>query len=157
MQPIRTILVPTDFSKHAAAALDVARTLARDHGARLIVLHVEMQYAGTLAMTIDPNAARAALDEIRERVEGPDLKSSVETQLRIGDPVVEILEAIEKEKPDLVVVGSHGRTGLKRLLLGSVAEAVLRRSSCPVLTVRTPAHLEDTPEGSRRDDSVLAR
>jgi nucleotide-binding universal stress UspA family protein len=154
MQPIRTILVPTDFSKHAGTALDVARTLARDHGARLIVLHVDMQYSGTLAMTIDPGTSRKALDAIREQLEGSDLKCSVETQLRIGDPVDEILEAIATENPDLVVVGSHGRTGLRRLIMGSVAEAVLRRSPCPVITVRTPAHLDDATEGGRHGKSV---
>ena len=62
----------------------------------------------------------------------------MEYRVQDGDPVVEILEVTREAPCDLIVMGTHGRTGLGRLLMGSVAEQVLRRASCPVLTVRTP-------------------
>ncbi len=142
MFPIRTILYPTDFSERAEAALPLARCLARDQGARLIVLHVapliEVLHLEAPVTSMEPQVYREALDERRWRLEGPDLKSPVETRLRQGDAVAEILRAAEELGCDLIVMGTHGRTGLHRALMGSVAEAVLRGARCPVLTVKAP-------------------
>lgn len=137
---IRVILHPTDFSDRSADALRVARTLARDQGARLILLHVasnEITAEGMAVMPVDPRVYRELLDEMRGQLEGPDLKYPVETQVREGmATAAEIQRAAEELHSDLIVMGTHGRTGLGRVLMGSVAEGVLRHSSCPVLTVR---------------------
>jgi nucleotide-binding universal stress UspA family protein len=141
MFPIRTILHPTDFSDRSEAALQVAHCLAREHGARLIILHVapeEVVGGGLPIVPMDPRFYRDSLNEVRIQAEGPDLKFPVETLLRHGDTAEEILGAAERLGCDLIVMGSHGRTGFARLLMGSVAEAVLRRAPCPVLTVKAP-------------------
>lgn len=139
--PIRTIVHPTDLSRHAEAALRIARFLARDHGARLVVLHVVPRetIAGAVPeMLMDLEIGHEALERIRKRVDGPDLKYPVETQLWRGQPAVEILDAAAKLGAELIVMGSHGRTGLGRLVVGSVAEGVMRTANCPVLVVKVP-------------------
>lgn len=137
---IRSILCPTDFSDLAADALRVARYLARDQGSRLVLLHVTsngITAEGMAVMPVDPRVYRERLEELRERLEGPELKFPVQTMVREGMSVSsEILHASETLKSDLVVMGTHGHTGLGRLLTGSVAEGVLRHAACPVLTVR---------------------
>jgi nucleotide-binding universal stress UspA family protein len=140
MTPVRTVLHPTDFSDASAAALRVARSLARDHGARLIVLHVAPAGAvyGTIPVPLDLQPHQDSLEVIREVIGGTDLKYPVETRLRLGHAAAEILRAAEEVGADLIVMGTHGRTGLRRLLTGSVAEAVLRRARCPVLIVSSP-------------------
>jgi nucleotide-binding universal stress UspA family protein len=138
-EPIRLILHPTGFSEGSEAPLQVARLLARDQGARLILLHVtpnEVVLEGTIAVGIDPRADRDSLEVIRERLEGPDLKYPVEVRLARGWPATEILRVAEEVECGLIVMGTHGRTGLGRLLMGSEAEAVLRRAGCPVLVVK---------------------
>ena len=136
---LRTILHPTDFSIDAEAALRVASWLAREHGARLVILHVEnldvLSY-GTPADEIDPRVFKKALENVRERIESPDLKYPVETVLRRGFAPEGIIEAAQEMDCDLIVMGTHGRTGLSRLLMGSVAEHVLPKASCPVLMVK---------------------
>jgi nucleotide-binding universal stress UspA family protein len=147
---IRVILHPTDFSENSADALRVARDLAREEGARLVLLNVipsEITAEGMALMPVDPVAFRKQLDELRGRLDGPDLKFPVQTLVREGMSVVtEILHAADTLGGDLIVMGTHGRTGLGRLLMGSVAEGVLRHSSCPVLTVRAalPAGIPST-------------
>jgi nucleotide-binding universal stress UspA family protein len=142
MIPIHAILHPTDFSEHANAALGLARSLAREHGARLFILHVvpEQGFAhGMLAVPTDPRLYGDELEEVRRKVEGPDLKHPVETHLRYGEAAAEIDKAAEEFHCDLIVMGSHGRTGLGRLLMGSVAEAVMRGTSLPVLILKSGA------------------
>jgi universal stress protein A len=141
MFPIRTILHPTDFSDRSEAVLHVARCLAREHGARLVILHVapeEVIGGGLPVVPVDPRLYRDSLKEVQSRAEGPDLKFPVETILRHGDAAEKILYEAERLGCDLIVMGSHGRTGFVRLLMGSVAEAVLRKALCPVLTVKAP-------------------
>jgi hypothetical protein len=84
----------------------------------------------------DPRHFRDALDEVRRRAEGPVPGLDVEACLREGDPAEEVLRAADDVGCDLIVLGSHGRSGLGRLLCGSVAEAVMRRAPCPVLVVK---------------------
>ncbi len=137
---IRTILHATDFSVDSEGALRVARLLARDHGARLIILYVErldVLSDGTPAAEVDPRVFKEALENVRKRVDGPDLKYPVETLLRQGFAPEGIIETAEEMGCDLIVMGTHGRTGLSRLLMGSVAENVLPKASCPVLVVKT--------------------
>jgi universal stress protein A len=141
MFAFQTILVSTDFSERSGAALQIARALAGSHGARLVVLHVapgDVVPDGGMLIPIDLAAYHKELEKIRARLEGPDLKEPVEILLHQGDAAGEILGAAESCGADLIVMASHGRTGLDRLLMGSVAEAVMRRALCPVLTVKAP-------------------
>jgi nucleotide-binding universal stress UspA family protein len=135
MTPIRTILHPTDFSASSEAALGLACSLAHSHAARLIILHV---------VTHDLTNHWDALSQFQDRVVGQSPGFPVETCLREGAPAEEILRAADEVGADLVVMGSHGRTGLSRLLMGSVAETVMRRAGCPVLLSRRPVGAAST-------------
>src|SRR5262249_28368984 len=142
MEPIRCILVPTDFSDRAAAALPTARSLARDHGAGLVLLHVapiEVVPDAAFVVPLDPESSRGPLEDLRRRLEGPGLKGAVEVVLREGSPADQILTVAREKGCDLIVMGSHGRSGLGRLILGSVAEEVMRKATCPVMVVKPRA------------------
>lgn len=136
-----TILVPTDFSNASEEALRWATSLARDTGAKLVIAHVEeapMAYAGELPLTPD----EATRDELRRslaQTAPADSSVSYEHKLLVGEPATAIVDLAEREHADLIVMGSHGRKGITRLLMGSVAEAVVRKAKCPVLTVKQPA------------------
>jgi nucleotide-binding universal stress UspA family protein len=143
MLPLHAILHPTDFSDRSLDAFDLACRLARDSGARLIVLHVvqpppfvthgEMEKALQQA-----KGYRRELDDKLHNLRSPAPDLTMEYRLEDGEPVTEILRAAAECDCDLIVLGTHGRTGFRRLLLGSVAEQVLRRACCPVLTVNAP-------------------
>lgn len=148
MVAFERILVATDFGPSSERAVAVAVALADRLHAGLTLLHVweapSFTYGGMLysaADVLEPvrDKAQAALDEAVAK-----LKPSCPTvtgALRCGDPRVEVLGAIDASRPDLVVMGTHGRKGLARAFLGSVAERVVRDSTVPVLTV----HGADTP------------
>jgi nucleotide-binding universal stress UspA family protein len=139
MLAIRTVLHPTDFSERSDLAFRLACSLARDYGARLIVLHVAEPPVAVAGEGVLLIPTPADLEPLRERLGGlrpRDPKVPVEHRLAEGNAAAEILRVAEEAKCDVIVLGTHGRTGLARLLLGSVAEQVLRRASCPVLTVR---------------------
>jgi nucleotide-binding universal stress UspA family protein len=137
------IIVPTDFSSASEEALRWATSLARDSGATLLIVHVEeppMAYAGELPLVPDEETR----DELRRSLLGtlpPDASVAYEHKLLVGDPATAIVVVAEDEHADLIVMGSHGRKGITRLLMGSVAEAVVRRAKCPVLTVKQPAEV----------------
>jgi nucleotide-binding universal stress UspA family protein len=137
-ETIQSILQPTDFSDRSEAALHVARELARDLGARLILLRVAPfdVYVHDITVPIDLETPRAALEDLCRRVDGPDLKYPVDSRLSQGDPAEEILRRAAELGPGLIVMGTHGRTALGRLLFGSVTEYVLPRARCPVLAVK---------------------
>jgi nucleotide-binding universal stress UspA family protein len=140
MLPIRSILVPTDFSERSGYAFRLACSVARDHGARLTVLHVVpppmAAYVGGV-MTPEPDRHEGEWARLR-LVQPPEPGLPVEHLLAEGDAGEAIVRAAREGKCDLIVLGTHGRTGLGRTLLGSVAEKVLRQALCPVLTVKTP-------------------
>jgi nucleotide-binding universal stress UspA family protein len=141
MLPIHTVLHPTDFSDHSAVAAGLAAALARDYGARLVVLHVAHMappLTGEGMAVVSPAEIRAeAVDRLNALpTPRPDVRS--ERRVELGDPVTEILRVAGELPADLIVLGTHGRTGLGRLLMGSVAEQVVRRATCPVLTVSHP-------------------
>jgi len=145
MLPIRTVLHPTDFSEHSDYAFRLASSLARDYGARVIVLHVlerpVLTYTGVMTAPPPPPPSaeqRQAVQEQLHRIKPPDVAIVLEHLLEEGDPATAILQVAQDRQCELIVMGSHGRTGLGRLLMGSVAEQVLRKASCPVLTVKTP-------------------
>jgi nucleotide-binding universal stress UspA family protein len=148
MLPIRTILHPTDFSARSADAFQLACSLARDYGARLIVLHVKSPvfvYGEAPAMLPEPPDVLQKLREQLAQIQPPDAGVSVQHLLKEGEAATTILHAAQEAQADLVVMGTHGRTGFSRLLMGSVAEEVVRKASCPVLTVKTPLEKISTP------------
>jgi nucleotide-binding universal stress UspA family protein len=144
MWPIKTILHPTDFSECSQDAFRLACSLARDHGARLVVLHVtsmpDLAYKGYGA----PGSSLLAeeyLTRVRqdlEKLHAPDPQLPFERRLEEGEPVSEILQIAAETHAGLIVMGTHGQTGLRHLLMGSVAEQVVRKAPCPVLTLKTP-------------------
>ena len=143
MLPIKTILHPTDFSRPSEYAFQVACSLARDYGAKLFVLHVDMPPVtiGEVVSYMEPEEYKERLWAEFHRLEAsePGIRDlRVETKLVEGSPAKEILRLAREIKPELIVMGTHGRTGLGRLLMGSVAEEVVRKSPFPVLTVKTP-------------------
>jgi nucleotide-binding universal stress UspA family protein len=141
MLSMRTILHPTDFSEASRYALQLACALARDHGARLILLHAaELPTAvyGEIPLAMD---AASYADELCEKLRQLPVSGleRVKHTVALGtDPVTETVRVAAETPCDLIVMGTHGRRGLRRALLGSVAEQVLRRAPCPVLTVRMP-------------------
>lgn len=144
MPGLRRILVPTDFSELAAQALRYAVPLARQLGGKISLLHV-LEWPvvpATLgaAMTDEDRiteAARRKLDELAQATVPPGLLDK--THVRTGRAYQDIAEAARGQRMDLIVMATQGRTGLKRALLGSTAERVVRHAACPVLTVRFPA------------------
>jgi nucleotide-binding universal stress UspA family protein len=140
---IRTILVAADFSGCSEDAFRVARALARDYRARLIVLHVATPppfvTPGELQRVLErPDGYRAELRSRLHQVYAADSPGEVEYRVQDGDAAVEILGVAREASCDLIVMGTYGRTGLGRLLMGSVAEQVVRKAACPVLTVKVP-------------------
>ena len=138
----KTILFPTDFSDASNAAFQYAVEFARGSGGRLLIVHVQEPIyplvGGELAylpsLETDPEQLAALLHKIVP--DDPQLIFS--HQLIQGDPAAEIVNLAKAEHVDLIVLGTHGRTGVARLLLGSTAEQVLRRAPCPVLAVKEP-------------------
>ena len=140
----RTILFPTDFSPSSDAALPHAEALARQSGARLLIVHVEeppLAYGGgELSYGIaEPDTARIAA--VLEKVKPADPLVPFQHRHALGDPAVEICRIAAEEGAELIVLGTHGRTGILRLLMGSVAESILRHAPCPVLVYRQPEKL----------------
>jgi universal stress protein A len=140
---LKKILYPTDFSELSAAALNYASRLAAESGATLYVVHVDEQFHLNAAMG-EPCYLYAsqrdvdiknALEKIVPTVAGV----KCEHHCLDGAPVEELLQFAKREDVDLIVLGSHGRTGLSRLLMGSIAEGITRRAECPVLVVKQPA------------------
>lgn len=139
------ILVPTDFSEPADAALQYAQVLARKFGSRLHLLHVVPEpfaypwgtdvatFPMADLLTQSEAAARQRLEQIASGLE--DLPAGVGVHTAVGSPVDRILDYVRDHRVDLVVVGTHGRGMVGHLLLGSVAERVIRRAGVPVLTV----------------------
>jgi nucleotide-binding universal stress UspA family protein len=141
MLHLKTILHPTDYSPPAENAFHMACSLARDHGGRVIILHVVVPPVvgpGGGLLTPPPGGDWEALERQLRQVQPPDPKVPVEHRLERGDPAAEILRVAEERNCDLIVLGSHGRSGLARLLMGNVADKVVRKAHCPVLVVKTP-------------------
>lgn len=152
MLAVRTVLHPTDFSEHAQVAFEMACALARDYGAQLIILHVgvpptPMVPEAMLAFDLVTFEEKLRADLERVRPAQPGVHP--EHRLVIAaDPVAEIVRVARRDGCDLIVMGTRGRTGLRHLLLGSVAERVMRAAPCPVITVRAPARAVAEPEAA---------
>jgi len=135
MQMIQRILCPVDFSEASDAALAYAARLARSTGAELVLLHAfDIPASMTYADVENP-----ADPTLRQKLEGLPLSFSDVNTVRLlhaGLPGAVICWLAQSRECDLIVMGTHGRTGLTHLLLGSVAEYVIRHARCPVVTVR---------------------
>ena len=137
MLPIRVILHPMDFADESLPAFRMASLLARDYGARLILLHVTPP---TVSSDVAPVAADSLAGWAEEKFRELDVAGlSVQYVLKDGDPIEQILGLARSTLTDMIVMATHGRTGVSRLMLGSVAEEVVRQAPCPVLMVRTIA------------------
>ncbi|MCS6976002.1 MAG: universal stress protein [Gemmatales bacterium] len=147
MLALKTILHATDFSPHSEYAFRLACSLARDHGAKVVVLHVVAPHPAVSygEMIVEPDAAlvQQAWDQIRT-IKSPDPAVPLEHRVEQGFAAAEIVRVAEEIKADMIVLGTHGRSGLGRLLMGSVAEQVVRKAPCPVLTVKSPVRLVET-------------
>lgn len=146
MAAIKRIMTAVDFSETAHVAAQQAEELARSLGAELVVVHVLNEPAFALAegsgyvspAVVEEYAAamKVKLNGIAQALGANGAK--VEAKLLHGVPHDAIVSCAQTEKADLLVLGTHGRTGISHLLLGSVAERVVRLSKVPVMTVRTP-------------------
>jgi nucleotide-binding universal stress UspA family protein/quercetin dioxygenase-like cupin family protein len=151
MAAIQTILHPTDFTPESDYAFRMACTLAKDYHARLVLLHVMLPSVSPLASaTPNPLETAEAQDGLRERFPWPepgDPGIKIEHRVAEGDSADEVVRLARSLGCDLIVMGTHGRSGLDRWLTGSVAETVLRQAPCPVMTIRTgeSAHTPAAP------------
>jgi nucleotide-binding universal stress UspA family protein len=141
---IQTILVPSDFSTYSEKAFAWALEMAEKWSARIQLLHVvstpnyppvvmgasfnPMEFEGSLTAAAEQQAQEFVSSHAKQTV-------SIETKVFVGNPFYDICETAKKNHADLIVMGSHGRTGLSHILLGSVAERVVRHAPCPVLVV----------------------
>jgi nucleotide-binding universal stress UspA family protein len=130
MLHVKTLLHPTDLTEASRHAFDLACQIARDSGARIIALHVVPPPNQHHAEVVVGNP----LTGLREIC--PDV--SIDTRVEKGDPTGVILRVAQEIKCDLIVMGSHGRTGLTHWLTGHVIDDVVQRAACPVLTLRYP-------------------
>jgi len=137
--PKQTVVVPIDFSDQSFAAVDVALDLV-DGPSHLHVIHVlpALQPAepGVIWNTIDDESRRRHAQQALEERLADDRYAGIHMRVEFGNPGREITEFAEKINADVIVLPSHGRTGLKRLLIGSVAERVMRLAHCSVLVLR---------------------
>jgi nucleotide-binding universal stress UspA family protein len=150
MIDLKRILVPTDFSKFSQQALMYAVALAEKFGSELCLLHVVQDLAVfipdmvTTAPPIVPSleqmtaAVQAAFDRL-VRENGLE-RLSFRREVCQGTPFLEIIRFAKENEVDLIVMGTHGRSGLVHVLMGSVTDKVVRKAPCPVLTVRHPEH-----------------
>jgi nucleotide-binding universal stress UspA family protein len=146
---LQTILYPTDFSEPAQRALAFAADLARRYEARLLVLHAveslgpENVTYGEATTQRQPDSYRQRLWNDLHQVRPADPQVPVEYLLSEDDPAAAILRTAHERGCDLIVLGSHGRSGWRRLLGGSVAEKVVRQAPCPVLVVKATAPADE--------------
>lgn len=135
---IKRILCPIDFSEFGKAANEYASVLAKSAGATIHYLHSslpEVSYGSYAYVDVEQEAAQnlKRLKEVVPTVDGVSAEYCVE----FGPPVDQIVKYAKENDVDLIVMGTHGRTGLRRMLMGSVAEGVVRKAECPVLAIKT--------------------
>ena len=149
MAEIKKILFATDFSENSKWALTYALSFAQKFDARLYILHVIQQPSYPLGMYAE--IYFDAMDKFKRNISevtAKEMKNLCEVELKgltnyesliiNGIPFIEIIRTAKEKEADLIVVGTHGRTGLDHVLFGSTAEKVVRKASCPVLSVRLP-------------------
>jgi nucleotide-binding universal stress UspA family protein len=153
MIAIKTILLPTDGSEYSLKAMAYALTIANQFRARVVALNVidqrwedrTRQTFGEIQQAVLKKAIERSEDEARGVVgavadAGTEVGVAVDPRIAEGTPVEQIVRLAKEVSADLIIMGTHGRTGISRVFLGSVAERVVRRAPCPVLTVRSKEH-----------------
>lgn len=151
MIKLKTVLFPTDFADLSDHALVYARSFAECFGAKLHVIHVvdeAYQYwmaMGPSSLPVGPRpeelvsgSQQTMADYVQKHL--ADAKIDVATEVLVGRPFMEIIRFAQEKKIDLIVMGTHGRGVISHALMGSVAEKVVRKAPCPVLTIRHPEH-----------------
>ncbi|MGR3293262.1 MAG: universal stress protein [Candidatus Scalindua sp.] len=149
MVKLKKILCPSDFSENAQYALQYAiHLMSKDDEATLYMIHVVdnrvFDYNGPIYEQ-EPYITKIALDQsTREQLEKKlldevpeEIQNRVETIILFGIPFLEIIKSARDKDVDLIVIGTHGRTGIAHMLIGSVAEKVVRKAPCPVLSVKS--------------------
>jgi nucleotide-binding universal stress UspA family protein len=149
---IKRILFPTDFSEESSHALQYAVDIAKRYGAKLYLLHVVHAVYNVTGWYVP----HTSIDEIykdlgksaQKELERYDLEAlrghkDIERKVLTGVPYEVIIKFVNENKIDLIVIGSHGRKGIDRVLFGSTASQVVRYAPCPVLTVRLPIHQKE--------------
>ena len=143
-EAIRNILVPVDFSEHGSRALRYAVQLARVYGAEIDLLHAYEEIAipdvyGVGPVLLPAQMVSARIEQALEQLaaEAQHYDVPIRTHVLIGHPALTVIDFADRHETDLIVLATHGWSGLKRLLLGSVAEKVIRMAPCPVFTVRS--------------------
>jgi universal stress protein A len=150
---IKAILCPIDFSEISAKAMEYAVFLASHHHAELLLMHVveylqEFEHYQILVFTpqeLAEEMEKQAYEELTKLAEQIKKTIKVETVVRQGKAFVEIIKEAKEKDMDLIVMASHGRTGVSHMLMGSVAEKVVRKAHCPVLIVRNKNTQFDIP------------
>ncbi len=130
---IRRILCPTDFARTAKTALELASSIARDTGAELMLLHVGEPIRAEQDLSAEE---RTGLEQVLRRLAPQDRQTSCSYHIAAGQPALEIVHFAAEKDVDLIVVGTHGYQGIARVILGSVAEEVVRDARCPVLAIK---------------------
>ena len=146
MNPIKKILYPTDFSKPSLGALDYAVEFAKMFQAQLEIVHVMFDETQVVSFYLPQITSENLLDDMEksaekqlaEFVRGNSSLEGLDVNFKLlkGTPFVEIIKEAKEYGADMIVIGTHGRTGLEHVLFGSTAEKVVRKSPCPVFSVR---------------------
>ena len=142
---LKKILCPVDFSDFCHAANEYASLLAESSGAEIVYLHValpDVTFSSYAYVDLQSEAEqdRKRLEEIKPTVSG--IKASYEVEF--GSPSSTIVEFAQEHNVDMIVMGTHGRSGWRRVTMGSVAEAVVRNASCPVLAIKSETKIPQT-------------
>jgi nucleotide-binding universal stress UspA family protein len=154
MIALKRILVPTDFSETSETAIRYGVALARAFKAQLYLLHIEEHRRGTPDADpiglVDETTQTPAHEQLIAPLTEKDIQElRPERVMLSGKPDIEILRYAQTHETDLIVMGTHGRTGIAHMLIGSVAEKVVRSAPCPVLTVHHPEHEFIMPDESQ--------
>lgn len=162
MEKVNKIFVPTDFSSCSQAAIAYAVFLAQQLNATLLLTHIltPLSYPLDFALIEYSEFDRVKASQALDRIARPWQQKGIqiETHLFKGDPATEIADKAKRLECDLIVMGTHGRSGMAHLMMGSVAERVVRTASIPVLTVRswTEKEAEKVPQVEKLEEQMAA-
>ncbi len=149
----KNILMTTDLSPYSLSAKDISLSLARKYSAKLYLLYVidemifvELEPYGIAYQDIQATHREQAEQKLKEIISGEEWKDiRCESVVITGNPFVEIIRFAKEKQIDVIVIGTHGRSGLSHILFGSTAERVIRKAPCPVLSVRISEHHFEMP------------
>lgn len=155
---IKKVLVPIDFSDYSKSALKYAVNFSKLFNAEIILIYVVEPVIyppdfsmGQIAMpSLNTEWDERAKDEL-DKLAKSEISTSVKTILKTGKPFIEIIETAKEENIDLIIIATHGHTGVEHILFGSTAEKVVRKAPCPVLTLREPIKGYDYKEGIKKN------